>query len=279
MKALSIIGYLRYPLETIRQFLVAPRRAVRNTFIVLSAFWLTLVVGRRLIRVLKGRHPSRRKGRVRKKWKESTLGRYTWQVAQKYWAGWILDRAGIQLRIVGYERVDWSRPHVIVANHASTVDILALVAVVPNGRYVVKRETLRYPVIGAVARYGAQIIIDRSDHAQAMKAIRQGMNEWSTSNLIFFSEGTRTRTGKIGKFKLGAFAIAQEMGLPIVPIAISGTFRVLREGSLLGLEIAKVVQIEFGRALVTQGMIKSDVIELARRVRDQIIQMLGDEAI
>ena len=112
-----------------------------------------------------------------------------------------------------------------------------------------------------------------------MKAIRQGMNEWSTSNLIFFSEGTRTRTGKIGKFKLGAFAIAQEMGLPIVPIAISGTFRVLREGSLLGLEIAKVVQIEFGRALVTQGMIKSDVTELARRVRDQIIQMLGDEAI
>ena len=271
------LSYLKYPFWTAWQFVVAPCRALRNTGVVLVAFHRTVVIGRRALRVLK-RHTGGTPGGAGRSWSDATRGRYIWRVAHKFWARWILDVGGVGMTIVGYERVDWRQPCVVVANHQSTIDILALIAILPDGRFVAKREILHYPVLGAAARYGAQIVIDRSDHVQAMAAIRAGMRQWPRCHIVFFPEGTRTRTGQLGAFRRGAFAAARETGLAIVPVAISGTFAALAKGSLLRLSRRPAIRIEFGAPIHGGAAMPQDVPQLAVYVRERIAAMLAAAA-
>ncbi|MCP5070050.1 MAG: 1-acyl-sn-glycerol-3-phosphate acyltransferase, partial [bacterium] len=157
------------------------------------------------------------------------------------------------------------------ANHQSTLDILVVIPLIDSGRFVAKRQILPYPVIGSAARYGGQIVIDRSDHRQSMRAIRHGIEVWPDSNLIFFAEGTRSRTGRLGEFKRGAFAIAVETGLPILPVAITGAFEALPKGSLLRLRRRPQVHIEFGEEIPPAG----DAPDLAQRTRGVIASMIA----
>ncbi len=260
-----MLEYLKFPVWTLWRFLVDFRLAVRNTGIILAAFGQTLLIGSRVVRVL------HKHGRG---WSDRTRGRFVWRVARRFWARWVLERAGIRLSVVGHGRVDWSRPHVVVANHQSTLDIVIVAAALPDGRYVAKKEILAYPFVGAACRDGGQILIDRSDHGQSMSAIREGMRSWPDCNLLFFAEGRRSQTGALGEFKKGAFAIAKETGLPIVPVAIDGTFAALPKGSLLRLRRNAAVRVEIGRPIAAEG----DVPELARRVRDVIKTMIEGTA-
>lgn len=273
---MNALSYLKYPSWTMWRYLVAPRLALLNTTIIFAAFWRTVVIGRRAIGTLK-RHSHDCTGRwMPQQWSTPRRGRYIWRVAQRWWARWIIKRAGISARIIGYERVDWRQPHVIVANHQSTIDALLLVALIPNGRFVAKKEVLRYPFVGPATRFGGQIIIDRQDHASGknMEAIRQGMREWPRCNLIFFPEGTRTLTGEVGDFRLGAFVIARELEIPIVPVAISGAFEALPKGSLLRLQKHPVIRVEIGQELAADCQGQMSVSWLATDVRRIIIHML-----
>ena len=273
---MNALSYLKYPSWTLWHFLITPRLALRNTRIILAAFWRTTIVGRRAIRVLRLHSQDCTARWMPQRWSVSRRGRYIWRVAQQQWARWIIKRAGLAVRTVGYERVDWAQPHIIVVNHQSTIDALMIIALIPNGRLVAKKEILRYPFIGPAARFGGQIIVDRQDHAsgQNMKAIRQGMAEWSRCNLIFFPEGTRTLTGQVGDFRLGAFAIAQELGLPIVPVAISGAFEALPKGSLLRLRQNPAIRVEIGEEIAIDGPRRRDVKRLGYKVRRTIINMM-----
>jgi 1-acyl-sn-glycerol-3-phosphate acyltransferase len=260
-----ILEYLKYPLWTLWRFVVDFRLAGRNTLIAITSFWRTIYVGSRAVHVLRKNADL---------WSERTRGRYVWRVAQKFWARWIVDRIGVRLTIEGRGTVDWSRPHIVVANHQSTLDVLLLVSLVDSGRFVAKKEVLRYPVVGAAVRHGGQIVIDRRNHAQAMAAIRHGMRVWPDSNLVFFAEGTRTRTGQLQPFKKGAFAVAREARLPILPVAISGTFDALPKGSLLRLRRRPRVRIAFGAEIPPH----EDVLALTARTREAIARMIGEAA-
>jgi len=270
-----VFSYLKYPLWTLWQFVVAPRHALRNTLIVLAAFQRTLVLGGRAVRVLRSHCAGDGSRHAKRAWSDAARGRYIWRVAHLFWARWILRFAGVQLTTVGYNRIDWREPYVVVANHQSTVDILALISIMENGRFVAKREVLHYPVLGGAARYGGQIVIDRSDHIQSMAAIRAGMRCWPRCHIIFFPEGTRTRTGELGSFRLGAFAVAQEMQLAIVPVAISGAFEALRKGSLLRLRRHPAIRVEFGDPIPVGSFTKDEIPRLAAVVRERIAGMLA----
>ena len=272
-----MLSYLKYPIWTAWQFVIAPRQALRNAIIVLAAFQRTVVIGGRAIRVMKSHYANGGRVPSKRAWSEAGRGRYIWRVAHRFWAKWILKFAGVELTAAGYDRIDWSRPYVVVANHQSTADVLALVAIMENGRLVVKREVLHYPVLGGTARYGGQIVIDRSDHVQSMAAIRAGMSRWPHCHIIFFSEGTRTRTGELGPFRHGAFAIAQEMRLAIVPVAISGAFEALRKGSLLRLRRHPVIRVEFAEPIPVSVVMEKDIPQLAVFTRDRIASMVAHQ--
>ena len=95
-------------------------------------------------------------------------------VAQKFWTSVILTLAGIRLRVREIVPIDWSKAHVICANHASIFDILALVRTIPPPfRFVAKRELLKWPIIGWALRPAGQIVIDRADRARALRSIAE----------------------------------------------------------------------------------------------------------
>jgi len=211
-----------------------------------------------------------------RRWSDKTRGRYIWRVARRYWAQPIINLSRTRVEVIGREYLDDVGACVIAANHESAFDIPLAVGIIENGRFVVKREIERLPVFGKAAFHGGQIIVDRKDNAQAVAAIKAGMKKWPHSRLVFFVEGTRTRTGEMGPFKKGAFRTALDAGLPIVPMAITNAFRVLPPNSILRVTPAVRVIVEFGRPIIIQ---EGDTTEsLMSRARTHIQLMRARHA-
>jgi len=147
----------------------------------------------------------------------------------------------IMLRVVG-ARVTYHDPHdalgrskcVFIANHCSNVDIWALARVLPLGsRFVAKQELFRVPVLGWAMAASGFISIDRSNRAEAIRSLRQAAEKVRAGPpVILFPEGTRSRDGRLKPFKKGAFHLAMQAGVPLIPVAIKGTFQIMPPGSL-----------------------------------------------
>jgi 1-acyl-sn-glycerol-3-phosphate acyltransferase len=149
-------------------------------------------------------------------------------VAQRLWTSVLFAVLNVPVRVRERARIEWSKAHVICSNHASLLDILALVrAVPPPYRFVAKRELMRWPIVGWALRPAGQIVVDRGDHAQAVKTIAEAAVRKIRGQVIFFVEGTRSRTGKLQPFKKGAFHFAIHNQLPILPVAVRGSFEAL----------------------------------------------------
>ncbi|MFQ5666710.1 MAG: 1-acylglycerol-3-phosphate O-acyltransferase [Candidatus Binatia bacterium] len=149
-------------------------------------------------------------------------------VTQRLWSAGLLALAGIRLRVRELVPVDWNVAHVICANHASLFDILALVRVVPPPfRFVAKRELLKWPIIGWALRPAGQIVVDRGDRGRALRSMAEAAARKIRGQVIFFVEGTRSRTGQLLPFKKGAFHFAIDNRLPVLPSAVSGSHAVL----------------------------------------------------
>jgi fatty-acyl-CoA synthase len=142
------------------------------------------------------------------------------------------------LRLVGCRLACEGRAHlaalrgplVLACNHASYVDVLALLALLPSDvAFVAKREVFGWPLVGAFARKGGHAPVERSDARQSVAdAERIGQALRSGERLLFFPEGTFSSAVGLRPFRLGAFKAAVEAHCPVVPLALSGTRRVLR---------------------------------------------------
>ncbi|MCC6526314.1 MAG: 1-acyl-sn-glycerol-3-phosphate acyltransferase [Polyangiaceae bacterium] len=142
----------------------------------------------------------------------------------------VLARARVTLTVEGTERVPAGRAFVYMSNHQSHVDIPVVFATVPATRLrmVAKKELFRVPVWGRAMRAAGMVEVDRGNRSAAVQALeRAGEQIRSGVSVWIAPEGTRSRTGAIGPLKKGGFHLALATGTPIVPIAISGTRRVL----------------------------------------------------
>ncbi|MFC1594856.1 lysophospholipid acyltransferase family protein [Patescibacteria group bacterium] len=261
MKILSSLIY--YPLRNIRIFIAHPINSSRNIVIIAAAFWRTAVVATHIRKVLLSDENA--------DWSVKERGTYVWYVARKYWAKWILDFAGIKLEVNGAEKIDWSRYYIIIPNHNSTLDLFIIIALIENGRIVAKKEVLGFPFVGPALRKGGQIVIDRSNHKQAMEAIRKGMRDRPDCHTVFFAEGTRSPDGTVKPFKFGAFSQAKELGQPIAPVFIEGTFDALPKGSLLRLKRNSRVKVTFRNIIPVSAIRRLDVEDLAIITRLKIM--------
>lgn len=169
------------------------------------------------------------------------------RIAQGPWSGLLLRLAGIHLRIGETVPVAWHHSHVVCANHASILDILALVRVMPPPfRFVAKRELLKWPIFGWLLRPAGQIIVDRQNRRAALASIREAGARGISGQVIFFVEGTRSRTGELLPFKRGAFHYAVEHDLPVLPTAILGTHAALSRAPWWQLRPGRTIDIRFG---------------------------------
>lgn len=150
------------------------------------------------------------------------------------WA-WMLCRFNFtRVRIKGREHLDTSRSYVIMSNHQSNFDVLALYGHwAGQFRWVIKQELRKIPFLGPACAMTGHIFIDRSNRERAIASLEAARPQLTNGvSVLFFPEGTRSRDGRLGEFKKGGFVMALDLGLPILPVSLSGTHKILPGKSL-----------------------------------------------
>jgi 1-acyl-sn-glycerol-3-phosphate acyltransferase len=162
---------------------------------------------------------------------------------------------------------------VVVGNHQSNLDPMCHYLSAPSPlRYLAKTELFRVPVFGSAIRAAGMIEVDRGNpsmdsiNRQVAETVKRGRS------IIVYAEGHRSRTGDLGPFKKGAFVIAVNTGLPILPVAISGTGAIWPPGAKL--MRPGPVTVKWGTPIPTAGMTVGDVEPLMERTRDWIASAL-----
>ncbi|HSN90948.1 MAG TPA: lysophospholipid acyltransferase family protein [Anaeromyxobacteraceae bacterium] len=191
-------------------------------------------------------------------------------LARKAWSRSCLWLAGVRIE-QGRSRPLPPGPAIYASNHESALDIWALFRVLPAGvRFVAKEELFRIPVFGWYLRLGGHVPVDRHRRARAVSSLHRAAEAVrSGTSLIVFPEGTRSLDGRIHPFKKGPFALAMEAGVPVVPIAISGSGRITPK---------KVLSVRPGKIRMAVGEPfdpgqAADRTDLLRTVRRRIIEL------
>ena len=140
--------------------------------------------------------------------------------------GWLTP---MFVRIIGRKFIDRTQSYVIISNHQSQYDIFVLYGWLGiDFKWVMKIELRKTPFIGVSCEKLGHIFIDRSDRNAAVRSINAAKEKITGgTSVLFFPEGTRSRTGRLNAFKKGAFKMALDLGLPILPITIRGTRDIL----------------------------------------------------
>lgn len=139
----------------------------------------------------------------------------------------------MRVQVEGREHVDPRQSYVLVSNHQSQYDIFVLYGWLGvDFKWVMKKELRNVLGIGVACERLGHIYIDRSNHAAAVATLERAKNTIvDGTSVVFFPEGTRSRSGKLKPFKKGAFRMALDLGLPILPLTIVGTRDVLPAGT------------------------------------------------
>ena len=179
-----------------------------------------------------------------------------------------------RFRVEGLEHVDPSGRYVIVLNHQAMVDIGALYYVPLNFRWVSKREVFRLPFFGPMLLVHGDIPIERGNAAAAMaKVIRDGKLWLSRgASVAIFPEGTRSKDGEIHRFKMGAFNLAKEADVDILPVVMTGTGATFKGWRM---NWSNCIAIRVLPPVSAERVAASDVKALAEEVRVNMIEALA----
>jgi fatty-acyl-CoA synthase len=197
-------------------------------------------------------------------------GGNTAAAAVSAWARLFLRLGGCRLQVRGFEHFAGATPAVIVVNHSSYFDAVAIMAAlrVPF-RFVVNHRAARWPLVGLVIRKAGHLVVDRGRladrHACALAMVdtlRQG------TSVVVFPEGTIARQGRLLPFHRGAFRVAADAGRPVVPIVMSGTRHIL-ESSLGRLRRGRI-EVAIGAPLHPEGTDRHDIDRLRERTRQHV---------
>lgn len=156
-----------------------------------------------------------------------------------YYPGMIWSRLTCYLALCpvhvrGREHIERGKSYVFVANHQGAFDIFMIYGFlgVPI-KWVMKAGLEKIPFVGAACRAAGFIFVDNSSSKAAARSVREAERALkSGASIAIFPEGSRTKTGRLGRFKKGAYQMAADQHLPIIPITLNGPFDVLPIGSL-----------------------------------------------
>ena len=152
------------------------------------------------------------------------------------WARAILRAARVRVEVSGIENLPTDRSAILVANHESWFDVFALVANLPvEYRFVGKVELTRIPLFGPAWLSAGHISIDRADRQRAIQSLERAgeILHPGRAVVVMFPEGTRTPDGALLPFKKGAFVLAAQTQVPLVPAGIGGSRAVMPKRSFL----------------------------------------------
>jgi putative phosphoserine phosphatase/1-acylglycerol-3-phosphate O-acyltransferase len=199
-------------------------------------------------------------------------------LAASTWSDLATALAGIDLRVEGEEHLWSHRPAVFLFNHQSGVDTLLVAKLLRRDFTGVGKQELRlHPIFGPAFAFVGVVFIDRSDTGKAIEAMKPAVAALREGRSIAIApEGTRSRTQRLGKFKKGAFHLAMQAGVPIVPIVFRNALDVLPRGAVVlrpaTVEVVVLPPVE------TRGWKREELDARIEEIRESYREVLGPEA-
>ncbi|HTJ84594.1 MAG TPA: lysophospholipid acyltransferase family protein, partial [Polyangiaceae bacterium] len=179
--------------------------------------------------------------------------------AMRTWCKSSLRGLNIEVDVDGLENVPASGAFVYASNHQSIVDIIVLGSVLTGDyKWAAKRSLFKTPFLGWHLQLAGHVPVDRSSGSRAAAEVIKSFQRVLEGGkpLLIFPEGTRTETGALRAFKNGGFYAAVRAGVPVVPVALEGTFDLMQKGALdTGRENVRVVKVRVGAPIapLTRG--------------------------
>jgi 1-acyl-sn-glycerol-3-phosphate acyltransferase len=195
-------------------------------------------------------------------------------LARHVWGPGCLWGGFARLTVEGHERVAGGGPFFFVANHQSWMDVPALFAALPLPvLFVAKQELSRVPFLGRYVAAMGMVFIDRGHRQESARSVGQATDRlrqgWS---VVSFPEGTRSRDGRVQRFKTATFAAAIEAGTPVVPVALDGPRQVLPPDGFR--PRPGTIRVLIGEPIPTAGLDRAERAALAERAQAEVEVLL-----
>ena len=190
------------------------------------------------------------------------------------WAKFIMKISGAKVTVTGLENIPKDQTVLFMANHQSYFDIPLLMAAidVPKG-FIAKKELGTWPGISTWMRHIQCIFMDRDNLRKSAQAIVEGINILKSGySMVIFPEGTRSKGGETHEFKGGSFKLATKPKVPIIPITINGTYKLLEQNNY---KIkADTINVVIHPLVDVKDLTKEEIIELPETLENIIFSSL-----
>ena len=195
----------------------------------------------------------------------------------RLWAYTMLAVSFVRTEIKNKDKIQKGKSYIIISNHQSMYDIIALVTTLGiQFRWIIKKELLKIPVFGYALYASRNIFIDRSNTASAIESINKGFERLPEGvSVMVFAEGTRSPDGQIQEFKKGGFITAVRRKIPILPVTVNGSRRILPKKSLT--MTPGKIQVVVGDPIDVTGYTIDTVQDLIDKTRQTIIANFDPE--
>ena len=188
---------------------------------------------------------------------------------QVMWSRSILWLLLVPIKVTGTENINPKQSYVFVANHQSFLDVFAVYGWLPNYfKWLMKKELRKVPLVGTACVVAGHIFVDRSNPRAALQSVEMIKKELVDGiSTVIYPEGTRTKTGEMGRFKPGAFKIAMDLNLPVVPLSLGGFFEAMPSGRAY-VNPGSRVTLHIGKPIDISQF--TDINEAMAAVREQV---------
>lgn len=178
--------------------------------------------------------------------------------------------------VIGAENIDPKQAYVMVLNHNSMVDIICIYNLPLVFKWVSKKEVYRIPIVGRLLFAHGDIVINRASAKEAMQLVHNKGKEWLAkgASVSIFPEGTRSKDHEIHNFKAGAFILAKDAGVPILPIVLDGTNTMIHKGWLMNWR--NKITIKILPPVSAQEVEERPVKEVMADVHDSMVEALAE---
>ncbi len=195
----------------------------------------------------------------------------------KWWSRFTCWLALCFVKTRGRENLDPHKSYIFVANHQGAFDIFVVYGFLnQNIKWMQKQSLRKIPFVGFASEKAGHVFVDNTNAATRTASIRKAKEQIVNGvSMVIFPEGARTHDGRMGHFKRGAYHIAVDMKLPVVPLTINGPFDVLKRNTLR-LRPSKM-ELIIHEPIDTEGLKESDIPGLIDRTRTIIHEALWDK--
>jgi len=198
----------------------------------------------------------------------------------KSWARIIFFSVGVKIQMIGLENLDSLKNYIFAANHSSSLDIPLMLGYIPFWIVPISKIELKWiPFLGWAMQMAGHVFVDRGNHERAIASLSKIKTSLlkNPRSILLFPEGSRSNDGQIKPFKSGGLGLGISTGIPIVPVAIIGTFESLGKESTSFENNLLTVQI--GSPIDTNEYIENDRKILSKLVYERVKELKSNYSV